>query len=362
MSNKKIRVVVGMSGGVDSSVSAWLLKEQGYDVIGLFMKNWHDTDASGNCTSTQDYEDVQRVCSQINIPYYSINLEKEYWDKVFSLFLDEYKKGRTPNPDILCNRHIKFGDFLHRAKELGANYIATGHYAQIKELNGDRLLARGTDPNKDQSYFLYAVEKTQLLHAMFPIGHLQKNEVRALATNLGLSTARKKDSTGICFIGPNNFKQFIQNYLPAQQGDIRTLEDETIGQHEGVLYYTLGQRKGLGIGGGAGTAEPWFVAKKDVVNNILYVAQGHNHPALSSHQLVATNINWLGTTMPLKPFTCTAKFRYRQLDQAVTVIPQTKQTFHVDFDNPQRAVTPGQSVVFYQDDICLGGGVIDSIK
>lgn len=359
MSTKKTRVVVGMSGGVDSSVSAWLLKEQGYDVIGLFMKNWDDTDDQGNCTATEDFEDVQRVCSQIDIPYYSINFEKEYWDKVFTFFLEEYKKGRTPNPDILCNQYIKFGDFLRRAKELGADYIATGHYAQIKEVEGEKHLARGIDTNKDQTYFLYAVKKTQLVQAMFPIGNLHKDEVRKIAAKIGLSTARKKDSTGICFIGAKNFKQFIQSYVPAQQGDIRTLDEKSIGKHEGVLYYTLGQRQGLGIGGGTGTAEPWFVVSKDVEKNILYVAQGHDHPALYSHGLVATSINWLGSDFPNTPFTCTAKFRYRQPDQGVTVTPQSTGTFHVVFHDPQRAITPGQSVVFYQGEICLGGGIID---
>lgn len=361
MSNKRTRVVVGMSGGVDSSVSAWLLKEQGYDVIGLFMKNWDDTDDEGNCTSTEDFEDVRQVCAQLNIPYYSINLEKQYWDKVFIHFLDEYKKGRTPNPDILCNQHIKFGDFLQRAKELGAQYIATGHYAQIKEVDGAKYLARGADANKDQTYFLYAVEREQLLQAMFPIGHMQKEEVRTLANELGLSTARKKDSTGICFIGPKNFKQFIRSYLPAQQGEIRTLDQRKIGTHEGVMYYTLGQRQGLGIGGGTGTTEPWFVVKKDVQRNILYVAEGHDHPALYTTGLFAKDINWLDINLPTQPFSCTAKFRYRQQDQAVDIFPSSDGRFRVKFQQRQRAVTPGQSAVFYKDDICLGGGIIDAI-
>lgn len=360
MSNKQTRVVVGMSGGVDSSVTAWLLKQQGYDVIGLFMKNWDDTDEFGHCTATEDFEDVRRVATQIGIPYYSVNFEKEYEDKVFQYFLDEYRKGRTPNPDIMCNREIKFGEFLQKAMQLGADYIATGHYAQIKTIDGTKRLCRGADPNKDQTYFLYAVNKEQFKKVMFPIGHLQKQEVRKLAEQAGLATARKKDSTGICFIGERNFKEFLSNYLPAQPGEIRTLEGTKVGTHEGLMYYTLGQRQGLGIGGGVGNGQPWFVIKKDIAQNILYVAQGHDHEALYSQGLIATDLNWLGDAMPTKPFTCTAKFRYRQKDQSVTIHPQLNQTWKVEFHEPQRAVTPGQSVVLYQDELCLGGGIIDS--
>ncbi|SFI95110.1 tRNA-specific 2-thiouridylase [Thermoflavimicrobium dichotomicum] len=358
MENKNIRVVVGMSGGVDSSVTAWLLKKQGYEVIGLFMKNWDDTDEFGNCTATEDFEDVRRVCAQIGIPYYSVNFEKEYMEKVFQYFLDEYRQGRTPNPDILCNREIKFGDFLNKAKQLGADYIATGHYAQIKEINGQKYLVRGADPNKDQTYFLYAVKKEHLFQSMFPVGHLTKQEVREIAAELQLATARKKDSTGICFIGAKNFREFLSHYLPAQPGEIRTLDDKKIGTHNGLMYYTLGQRQGLGIGG-IGTGEPWFVVKKDVKNNILYVAQGHNHPALFSRSLIATHINWLGVEYPTQPFSCTAKCRYRQKDQEALVTPQADGTFLVEFKEPQRAVTPGQSVVLYDGEICLGGGIID---
>ncbi|UWE03103.1 tRNA 2-thiouridine(34) synthase MnmA [Laceyella sacchari] len=360
MSKKHIRVVVGMSGGVDSSVTAWLLKEQGYEVIGLFMKNWDDTDEFGHCTATEDFEDVRRVCAQIGIPYYSVNFEKEYEQKVFQYFLDEYKKGRTPNPDIMCNREIKFGEFLNKAKQLGADFIATGHYAQIIEKNGEKYLARGADPNKDQTYFLYAVNKPQLLQAMFPIGHMQKQEVREIAQKVGLATAKKKDSTGICFIGERNFREFLSHYLPAQPGEILTLDGEVKGRHDGLMYYTLGQRQGLGIGG-SGTGEPWFVVKKDIEKNILYVAQGHDHEALYSGGLIATDINWLGQgDTPNEPFTCTAKFRYRQKDQPVRVLPQPDGTFRVEFVERQRAVTPGQSVVFYDEEICLGGGIIDS--
>jgi tRNA-specific 2-thiouridylase len=358
MMKKKIRVVVGMSGGVDSSVTAYLLKQQGYEVIGLFMKNWDDTDEFGNCTATEDFEDVRRVCAQIGIPYYSVNFEKEYYERVFQYFLDEYKKGRTPNPDVMCNREIKFGEFQQKALQLGADYIATGHYAQLKEIDGKRYLVRGKDPNKDQTYFLYAVKKEQFERAMFPIGHMEKKEVRKIAEEAGLATAKKKDSTGICFIGERNFKQFLSHYLPAQPGEIRTLDGEKKGTHDGLMYYTIGQRQGLGIGGG-GTGEPWFVAKKDLENNILYVVQGHDHPALYSNELIATDVNWLIDPEPTEPFTCTAKCRYRQADQEVTVYPQSDGTVRVRFAQKQRAVTPGQAVVFYKGEICLGGGIID---
>ncbi len=358
MDKKKTRVIVGMSGGVDSSVTAWLLKEQGYDVIGLFMKNWDDTDEFGNCTATEDFEDVRRVCAQIGIPYYAVNFEKEYMEKVFQYFLEEYRQGRTPNPDVMCNREIKFGDFLNKAKQLGADYMATGHYAQIREIDGQKYLLRGADPNKDQTYFLYAVKKEQLFQAMFPIGHLKKAEVREIANRVGLATAKKKDSTGICFIGEKNFREFLSQYLPAQPGEICTLDGKKIGTHNGLMYYTLGQRQGLGIGG-IGTGEPWFVVRKDVENNILYVAQGHNHPALFSKGLYASNVNWLIPEEPTKPFTCTAKCRYRQPDQAATVTPQADGSILVTFENLQRAVTPGQSVVLYDGDLCLGGGIIE---
>lgn len=356
---RKPRVVVGMSGGVDSSVTAWLLKEEGYEVIGLFMKNWDDTDEFGHCTATEDYEDVRRVCTQIGIPYYSVNFEKEYYQKVFQYFLDEYRKGRTPNPDVMCNREIKFGDFLQKAKQLGADFIATGHYAQIKKENGTKYLVRGADSNKDQTYFLYAVPKQQLMQAIFPIGHMQKKEVRALAEEVGLATAKKKDSTGICFIGERNFREFLSQYLPAQPGKICTLDGKEIGEHHGLMYYTLGQRQGLGIGG-FGNGEPWFVAKKDLENNILYVAQGHDHEALYSNGLIATDVNWLGAgDLPDQPFECTAKFRYRQQDQKVFVHPQSDGRLLVEFEKPQRAVTPGQSMVMYHGEKCLGGGIID---
>lgn len=358
--NNRKRVVVGMSGGVDSSVSAYLLQKQGYEVIGLFMKNWDDTDEWGYCTATEDFEDVRRVCQQLGIPYYSVNFEKEYEEKVFQYFLDEYQKGRTPNPDVMCNREIKFGEFLEKAKQLGADYVATGHYAQIVERDGKHYLARGTDPNKDQTYFLYAVPKEQFRQVLFPIGHLDKKAVRKIADEQNLATARKKDSTGICFIGERNFREFLSQYLPAQPGEIQDIEGRTLGKHDGLMYYTLGQRQGLGIGGGKGKpGQPWFVVGKDLERNVLIVAQGHDHPALYSHGLYATNVNWLLPETPEEPFTCTAKFRYRQQDQKVTVIPQADGTIQIEFDQPQRAVTPGQSAVLYQGEICIGGGIID---
>jgi tRNA-specific 2-thiouridylase len=354
------RVVVGMSGGVDSSVSALLLKEQGYEVIGVFMKNWDDTDEHGRCTADEDAEDVRRVCDQIGIPYYTVNFEKQYWNKVFEYFLDEYRKGRTPNPDVMCNREIKFGDFLNKALDLGADYIATGHYARIGRADGQIRLLRGVDPNKDQTYFLHALNQSQLARTLFPIGHLEKPKVREIAEAAGLATARKKDSTGVCFIGERNFKQFLSNYLPATPGDIRTLDGEFKGRHDGLMYYTLGQRQGLGIGG-SGTGEPWFVADKDLRNNVLYVVQGEKHPALYSHGLSASGLNWIGGEPPSGPFRCTAKFRYRQPDQGVTLTVHSDGTCDVRFDEPQRAVTPGQSVVFYDGEVCLGGAVIDKV-
>lgn len=356
----KPRVVLGMSGGVDSSVSALILKEQGYDVIGVFMKNWDDTDEFGHCTAEADAEDVRKVCEQIGIPYYTVNFEKEYSDKVFEYFLDEYRKGRTPNPDVMCNREIKFGEFLQKALELGAEYIATGHYARVDSAGGKYQLLRGVDSNKDQSYFLHALNQYQLSKAMFPIGHLPKPEVRAIAEKAGLATAKKKDSTGVCFIGERNFKEFLSGYLPARPGDMRTLEGEVKGRHDGLMYYTLGQRQGLGIGG-SGSGEPWFVASKDLENNILYVVQGEKHPALYSSGLAASELNWIAGGTPPETLRCTAKFRYRQPDQGVTVQFRHDGTCLVQFDQPQKAITPGQSVVFYDGEVCLGGAVIDQM-
>jgi tRNA-specific 2-thiouridylase len=351
----KTRVVVGMSGGVDSSVAAWLLKQQGYEVIGIFMKNWDDTDEFGVCTAEQDAEDVRRVCDQLEIPFYAVNFEKQYYDKVFRYFLDEYRSGRTPNPDVMCNREIKFGEFLQTAEALGATKLATGHYASVRELNGQFELLRAVDTRKDQTYFLHALNQAQLAKAMFPLGHLTKPQVREIARELNLATADKKDSTGVCFIGERNFKQFLSGYLPAQRGEMRTPDGEWKGQHDGLMYYTLGQRQGLGIGG-SGTGEPWFVVDKDLQTNTLIVAQG-DHPRLYSIALRVKQLHWIGGSNEVT--TCTAKFRYRQPDQHVAVIPLSGGGYEIHFREPQRAITPGQSVVLYDGDVCLGGGIIE---
>jgi len=358
-----LNVVVGMSGGVDSSVAALLLKEQGYNVIGVFMKNWEETDEDGVCTSTEDYEIAVQVCNQLDIPYYSVNFVKEYWDRVFTYFLNEYKNGRTPNPDVLCNKEIKFKMFLDYAMKIGADYLATGHYAQVYRENGVTHLLKGVDRGKDQSYFLCALNQDQLAKSIFPVGHLEKHEVRRIAEKAGLKTAHRKDSTGICFIGERNFKEFLSKYLPAQPGEIRSLDNPglVLGRHDGLMYYTLGQRKGLGIGGGYGNGEPWFVAEKDLENNILYAVQGDKHPALFSKGLTAENINWITGVPPAVEFTCNAKFRYRQPDQGVKVEITGENCCRVWFDRPQRAVTPGQFVVFYQGEECLGGGQIQTV-
>ncbi|MDL0420514.1 tRNA 2-thiouridine(34) synthase MnmA [Caldibacillus thermoamylovorans] len=352
------RVVVGMSGGVDSSVAAYLLKQQGYDVIGVFMKNWDDTDEFGVCTATEDYEDVIRVCNQIGIPYYAVNFEKEYWDKVFTYFLDEYKAGRTPNPDVMCNKEIKFKAFLEHALKLGADYLATGHYAQVKFIDGEYKMLRGKDANKDQTYFLNQLSQEQISKVMFPIGHMDKKRVREIAKEAGLATATKKDSTGICFIGERNFKEFLSKYLPAQPGRMETLTGEMKGFHEGLMYYTIGQRHGLGIGG---SGDPWFVVGKDLERNVLLVGQGYDNDALYSDAIIATNVSWLSDKEKPAQFSCTAKFRYRQPDHGVTVTLLGNNTARVEFDEPIRAVTPGQAVVFYNGEECLGGGTIDQI-
>ncbi|WP_027416975.1 tRNA 2-thiouridine(34) synthase MnmA [Aneurinibacillus terranovensis] len=357
-SPENTRVVVGMSGGVDSSVAALLLKQQGYDVIGIFMKNWDDTDEFGHCTAEEDYEDVRRVCGQIGIPYYTVNFEKEYWDRVFTYFLDEYKRGRTPNPDVMCNKEIKFKAFLDRALELGADYLATGHYAQVDCHNGEYRLLRSVDTRKDQTYFLNQLDQNQLSRTMFPLGHLEKTKVREIAAEASLATAKKKDSTGICFIGERNFKEFLQSYLPANPGEMRTLDGEVKGRHDGLMYYTLGQRHGLGIGG-SGSGEPWFVVGKDLENNILYVTQGTDHESLYTDRLFATDVHLISRKEMPETFKCTAKFRYRQPDQGVTVHMKPDNCCEVIFDEPQRAITPGQAVVFYQGEVCLGGGTID---
>lgn len=352
------RVVVGMSGGVDSSVTAYLLKEQGYDVVGIFMKNWDDTDENGVCTATEDYEDVIAVCNQIGIPYYAVNFEKQYWDKVFTYFLEEYKAGRTPNPDVMCNKEIKFKAFLEHAMNLGADYLATGHYARVDRTGDEVKMLRGVDNNKDQTYFLNQLSQEQLKHVMFPIGDIEKKEVRAIAERAGLATAKKKDSTGICFIGERNFKEFLSQYLPAQPGNMETFGGEVKGTHDGLMYYTLGQRHGLGIGG---DGEPWFVLGKDLARNVLYVGQGFENDKLYSDALTAVKLSFTTSEERPQTFNCTAKFRYRQQDSPVTVEMRQDGSALITFDEPQRAITPGQAVVLYDGDACIGGGTIDTV-
>jgi tRNA-uridine 2-sulfurtransferase len=345
-----------MSGGVDSSVTAALLKEQGYRVIGLFMKNWEEKDDSGACTSTQDYEDVARVCERLDIPYYSVNFVKEYWDNVFVHFLNEYKQGFTPNPDILCNREIKFKVFFDKAMDMGADFLATGHYCQNSFQDGENRLVKGVDPGKDQTYFLYTMKKEILSKVLFPVGGIHKTEVRAIAEKYDLATKAKKDSTGICFIGERDFKKFIAQYLPAKAGDFRTLDGTKVGRHDGSVYYTLGQRRGLGLGG---EGDRWFVVAKDLAKNIVFVERGTEHPALFCDELTATEMSWVSGAAPQFPFRCRVKTRYRQADQDCTIVSVEKGVARIVFDQPQRAITPRQSVVFYSGDVCLGGAMIE---
>ena len=351
-------IIVGMSGGVDSSVAAYLLKNAGHHVEGVFMKNWEEDDTDTYCPAAQDLADAESVCSQLSIPLQLVNFASTYWERVFAHFLDEYRAGRTPNPDILCNKEIKFKAFLDYAKQRGADVIATGHYARIESNHTHTRLLKGLDPGKDQSYFLHALNESQLAQSLFPVGELHKSQVRAIAAEIGLKNSAKKDSTGICFIGERKFKQFLSDYLPASPGNIETITGEVIGKHDGLMFYTIGQRQGLLIGGLKDKAEsPWYVAKKDVDRNTLIVVQGENHPALLKNTLTTLDIHWINGT-PAFPLHTMAKTRYRQQDQSCIVEPQGKDRYLVRFHEPQRAITPGQSIVLYQDDICLGGGII----
>jgi len=357
---KKQRVVVGMSGGVDSSVTALLLKQQGYEVVGLFMKNWEDDDTDAYCPAKQDLIDAVSVADRIGIDIEAVNFSKEYKDKVFANFLAEYQAGRTPNPDILCNSEIKFRAFLDHALGLGADLIATGHYARVREVDGLFQLLKAEDGNKDQSYFLYRLDQAQLSRTLFPLGGLYKREVREIARKAGLPTSEKKDSTGICFIGERPFREFLNRYLPKAPGEMHTPEGRVVGTHEGLMYYTIGQRHGLGIGGGQeGTGEPWFVAGKDMRNNVLIVVQGHDHPLLFSDRLTAGQLHWIAGHDPCIHWVYTAKTRYRQPDAPCEIDSISSNGFcEIAFGQPQWAVTPGQSVVVYESQVCLGGGVI----
>jgi tRNA-specific 2-thiouridylase len=347
-----------MSGGVDSSVAAWLLLQQGYEVQGLFMSNW-DEDEDGYCTAAQDYRDARAVCDQLAIPLHKVSFAGEYRDRVFAYFLDEYRAGRTPNPDVLCNREIKFGVCFDYARRLGAQWVATGHYARVTHADATQLL-KSRDTEKDQSYFLHAVPSRALAQTLFPLGELHKERVREIARELTLPVFDKKDSTGICFIGERPFAEFLSRYLPAQPGDVETMEGRKVARHQGLMYYTLGQRQGLGIGGHAGASSaPWYVAAKDLQRNVLKVVQGHDHPALLCDWLRASQLTWIAGGAPQTQFQCTARVRYRQQDQACTVQIRPDGSCEVLFLARQRAVTPGQYVVFYAGDECLGGGVIE---
>ena len=359
MTSTQGKVIVGMSGGVDSSVSALLLIEQGYEVEGLFMKNWDEDDGTEYCTAKDDLIDAAAVCRKLRIPLHTANFAAEYWDNVFEHFLEEYRAGRTPNPDILCNREIKFKVFLDYAEKLGADMIATGHYVRQGVRNGRPRLLKGRDDNKDQSYFLHAVPEAAIARTLFPVGELEKPEVRALAEKHGLVTAKKKDSTGICFIGERRFRDFLQQYLPAQPGRIETPDGDVIGEHMGLMYYTLGQRQGLGIGGLANYPEdPWYVALKDLERNVLIAVQGKHHELLYSDALATEPMEWIAGEPPAEQGRFTAKTRYRQHERPCTLRCLEDGSVEVHFDTPQRSVTPGQSLVIYDGDICLGGGVI----
>ena len=366
-----MKVILGLSGGVDSSVALKLLKDEGYDVEAMFMRNWDsatNNDILGNpdidddvCPQEKDYQDAEKVANQLGVKLNRVDFIEEYWDTVFKYFLDEYKKGRTPNPDIMCNKYIKFNAFLHHADKLGADYIAMGHYARVRHEENKSYLLRGVDSNKDQTYFLCMISQEQLRHSLFPIGHLTKPEVRKIASDANLYTADKKDSTGICFIGERNFKKFLQNYLPAQPGNMVTIDGKVIGRHDGLMYYTIGQRKGLGIGGSNEYENAaWFVCGKDLEKNELIIGQGHDSQYLISNNLIASECNWI-TDKPIENKLYQAKFRYRQKDVNVTIKFLDDNKIQVFYKDGSRAVTPGQAVVIYDGEICLGGALIDEV-
>ena len=352
-------MIVGLSGGVDSAVTAILLKNQGYHVEAVFMQNWNDPGDNG-CSVPQDLHDAQVVCDFLKVKLHTVNFSTQYWEKVFQYFLNEYAACRTPNPDVLCNKEIKFRAFLDHAKSLGADFIATGHYAQRATHNNKELLLKGVDKSKDQSYFLYLLNQEQLAATLFPIGTLTKQKVRKLAEIAGLPNYAKKDSTGICFIGERKFKNFLSEYLLIRPGDIITTENKIVGRHDGLMFYTIGQRQGLGIGGQKNSSEaPWYVAIKDQKNNTLVITQNKEHPALYAKKLTCDQIHWIADEKPEFPLECTAKIRYRQHDQnCVVTLTDNREQLSVEFSTPQWAITPGQSIVFYQDEECLGGGII----
>lgn len=359
--NPSAFIMVGMSGGVDSSVAAYLLKQAGHKVMGVFMKNWEEDDTETHCHAAQDLKDAAQVCDKLNIPFESINFSESYWQNVFTHFLNEYQAGRTPNPDILCNKEIKFAAFLNFAKQRGADFIATGHYAQ-RTFDHETLLLKAADLEKDQSYFLHALTQAQLSQSLFPIGHLTKTNVRQIAKDLGLINHDKKDSTGICFIGERKFKTFLNDYLKGTPGLIETHDGEVIGQHDGLIFHTIGQRQGLNIGGSKGKLDaPWYVLKKDLKRNVLIVVQGNDHPLLKKNKLITSSLHWINEP-PKFPASLKAKIRYRQHDQECLVTPRKNGSYVVTFSEPQRAVTEGQYIVFYDHSICLGGGIIESTE
>lgn len=362
MSDKsQIKVIIGMSGGVDSSVAAWLLKQHGYQVEGVFMKNWEEDDSEGYCNVASDLADAQAVCDKLRITLHTVNFATEYWDNVFELFLAEYQAGRTPNPDIICNKEIKFKVFLQYAiEDLGADFIATGHYVRRVDICDQSWLLRSLDKNKDQSYFLYTLSHQQISKCLFPIDVLIKSDIRRIAAELDLVTANKRDSTGICFIGKRKFKDFINRYLPAHPGSIVTVDGQIVGRHQGLISYTLGQRKGIGIGGtNIGSKEPWYVVDKDLNKNWLIIAQGNKHPRIMSAGFIANQLHWVNRKQLQVSIRCMVKTRYRQSDIPCLVEPLSEDSLLVIFDHPVAAVTPGQSAVFYRNEYCLGGGIIE---